>query len=62
MLAVGWPIRYEVGIGSQTASATSHYIAEGERLDISLISDPNLQIAVIQAWSSAATLEISKLY
>ena len=52
-------IRYAVGAGSQTASATSHYIAQGERL---LIAVPaSSQIAVIRADSTDGTLELTEL-
>lgn len=51
--------RYVVGSTAQTASATSHFIAAGERLDIALPDTPN--IAVIRAGSTDAVIEISEL-
>jgi hypothetical protein len=45
--ARGCDIRYVVGVGAQTANAsTSHFIANGERLDIAV--PPNANIAVIR--------------
>jgi hypothetical protein len=51
--ARGCDIRYVVGVGAQTANAsTSHFIANGERLDLAVPSGAN--IAVIR--ESAATV------
>lgn len=45
--ARGCDIRYAVGVGAQTANAsTSHFIANGERLDIAV--PPGANIAVIR--------------
>lgn len=52
-------IRYAIGSTSQTASATSHYLALGERVDVRLPATPN--IAVIRAGASDATLEVTEL-
>lgn len=52
-------IRYSVGSAAQTASATSHFIAAGERLDIDVPTTPN--IAVIRAGATDGTLELSEL-
>ena len=52
-------IRYSIGSVSQTASATSHYLALGERVEVRLPSSPN--IAVIRAGSVDATLELTEL-
>lgn len=52
-------IRYTVGSSSQTASSTSHYIAQNERLDIDVPSTPN--IAVIRADSIDGILEVTEL-
>ncbi len=52
-------IRYSIGVAAQTASATSHYIASGERLDLSIPS--NARIAVIRAGSTSGTLEVTEL-
>ena len=58
ILATGADIRYLIGSSSQTASATSHYIAAGERLDLGLPTTPN--IAVIRAGSINGTLELTE--
>lgn len=53
-------IRYSVGATTQTATSASHYIAQGERLDLNVpAQSPN--IAVIQASGVAGTLEITEL-
>ena len=52
-------IRYMVGTTPQTASATSHFIASGERLDIAL--PPNANIAVIRDGSTDGILCVSEL-
>lgn len=52
-------IRYLVGSTSQTASATSHFLGIGERIDIALPATPN--IGVIRAGSVDGVLEISEL-
>lgn len=57
--ARGADIRYAIGTGAQTASATSHFIAAGERLDIDVAASS--QIAVIRAGSTDGTLELSEL-
>lgn len=57
--ASGANIRYSVGAGAQTASATSHYIAQGERLSIGVPA--GAQIAVIRANATDGTLELSEL-
>ena len=52
--ARGCDIRYAVGVGTQTANAsTSHFIANGERLDIAVPQGAN--IAVIR--EAAATVD-----
>lgn len=58
ILATGGDIRYLIGSSSQTASATSHFIAAGERLDLGVPSTPN--IAVIRAASVNGTLELTE--
>lgn len=51
--ARGCDIRYAIGVGTQTANAsTSHFIANGERLDLAVPFNAN--IAVIR--ESAATV------
>lgn len=57
--AVGADIRYAIGSSSQTASATSHFIANGERLDLAVPATPN--IAVIRNASTDGTLEVTEL-
>jgi hypothetical protein len=52
-------IRYLVGTTSQTASATSHFLANGERVDIRLPETPN--IGVIRAGGTDGTLEVTEL-
>jgi hypothetical protein len=52
-------IRYAIGTGAQTATATSHYIAMGERLDLDVPA--SAQIAVIRAGTTDAVLEVSEL-
>jgi len=59
MRAVGADMRYAVGSSSQTASASSHFIAAGERLDIALPATPN--IAVIRNASTNGVLEVTEL-
>lgn len=59
MRAVGADIRYAIGSASQTASGTSHLIANGERLDVAVPATPN--IAVIRAGSTSGTLELTEL-
>jgi hypothetical protein len=59
MHARGADIRYAVGTGAQTASAASHFIAAGERLDIDVPA--NAQIAAIRAGAIDGTLELSEL-
>lgn len=60
--AKGADIRYVIGTGAQTASATdSHFIEAGERLDLSIPA--NSQIAVIRdsAATTDGTLYLSEL-
>jgi hypothetical protein len=57
--ATGADIRFSIGQGTQTASATSHFIAQDERLDFAVSSTAN--IAVIRAGSSSGVLEVSEL-
>jgi hypothetical protein len=60
MRAVGADIRYAIGVGSQTANAsTSHFIANGERLDLAV--PPGGSIGVIRAGATSGTLELSEL-
>ena len=60
MRAVGADIRYSVGIGTQTANGnTSHFIANGERLDIAVPGNAN--IAIIRDGTVNGTLELTEL-
>lgn len=52
-------IRYAIGSSAQTAAATSHFIAKGERLDLVVPATPN--IAVIRAGATSGTLELTEL-
>jgi hypothetical protein len=52
-------IRYAIGTVAQTASATSHFIGQSERLDIDVAA--NTQIAVIRAGTTDGVLELSEL-
>jgi hypothetical protein len=58
MRALTASARYAIGPAPQVASATSHYIAADERLDIAIRVDDVL--AVIQG-SGAGTIEISEM-
>lgn len=61
MRATGADIRFEIGEGTQTAYATtSHFIAEGERLDFSVHSGAN--IAVIRDGTDDGVLELTELH
>lgn len=57
--AVGADIRYVIGVGTQTASATSHFIANGERLDLAV--PLNAQIGLIRNATTSGTLEVTEL-
>ena len=57
--AVGADIRYAIGSSSQTASASTHFIANGERIDLAVPSTPN--IAVIRNATTDGTLEVTEL-
>lgn len=59
ILARSADIRYAIGSTSQTASATSHFIGIGERLDLVVPATPN--IAVIRDASTSGTLEVTEL-
>ena len=55
----GTHCHYQIGVGTQTASSTTHYIATGERLTLAVPA--NAQIAAIQGTGAATTLYISEL-
>lgn len=60
MRAVGADLRFEIGAGTQTANATtSHFIANGERLDFAV--PPGANIAVIRDATTNGTLEVTEL-
>ena len=59
MRAVGADIRYQVGSGAQTATSSSHFIANGERLDVALPQGGN--IAVLRNGTTDGTLEVTEL-
>ena len=57
--ATGADIRFAIGSGAQTATTSSHFIANGERLDFAV--PPGSNIAVIRAGSTSGTLEVTEL-
>jgi hypothetical protein len=60
MRAAGTNTFYSIGSGTQTATLSGHFIANGERLDIGVPStSPN--IAVICASGSSGVLYVSEL-
>ena len=59
MYARSGAVRYVVGIGSQTATATSHFLDAGSSVDIRVPSGATL--AAIRDGDQNATLEISEL-
>ena len=59
MRAVGADIRFAIGTTAQTATASSHFIANGERLDFSCY--PGSNIAVLRNGTTNGTLEVTEL-
>ena len=59
MRAVGANIRYSIGTTAQTADTNSHFIANGERLDLAVPKGAN--IAVWCESGTNGTLEITEL-
>ena len=59
MRAVGADIRFSIGSGAQTATTSSHFIANGERLDFAL--PPGANIAVLRNGTTSGTLEVTEL-
>jgi hypothetical protein len=57
--ANGGNVRYLIGSAAQTALVTSHFIAQGERMDLAVPATPN--IAVLRGGPSDCTLELSEL-
>lgn len=56
MRAVGGAVAYVVGTGTQSATANSHYLADGERLDIAC--DPGSHIAFTRATGNTANTSV----
>jgi hypothetical protein len=52
-------IRFSIGGVAQTATATSHFIAQNERLDFQVPRNAN--IAIIRAGATDGTLEVTEL-
>ena len=59
MRAVGADIRFSIGTGTQTATTSSHFIANGERLDFAVPGAAN--IAVLRNGTTDGTLEVTEL-
>ena len=59
MRAVGADIRFSIGNGTQTATTSSHFIANGERLDFAVPGAAN--IAVLRNGTTDGTLEVTEL-
>ena len=59
MRAVGADIRFSIGNGTQTATSSSHFIANGERLDFAV--PPGANIAVLRNGTTNGTLEVTEL-
>ena len=50
---------YQIGVGAQTATSSSHYLKTGERVILAVPADAN--IAAIQGTGASTTLYISEL-
>jgi hypothetical protein len=59
MRARGADVRYSVGSAAQTATATGHFIGNGERLDISVPEGAN--IAVLRDGAVDGVLSVTEL-
>lgn len=55
----GTHCHYQIGVGAQTASASTHYLRTGERLTLAVPIGAN--IAAIQGTGSSTTLFITEL-
>ena len=55
----GTHCHFQIGVGAQTATASSHYLRTGERLN--LMVNPGSNIAVIQGTGASTTLHITEL-
>lgn len=54
----GTHCHYQIGVGAQTATSSSHYLKTGERITLAVPADAN--IAAIQGAGSSTTLFISE--
>ena len=62
ILARDADIRFSIGQGTQTASnTTSHFIAEGERLDFSVTNGSEIIVIRDSAATADGTLEVTEL-
>jgi len=59
MRAVGCDVRFAIGVGAQTASSATHFIADGERLDFAVAAGSN--IAVLRNATTSGVLEVTEL-
>ena len=57
--AGGTHCHYQIGVGAQTATSSSHYLKTGERVILAVPTDAN--IAAIQGTGASTTLFISEL-
>lgn len=55
----GTHCHFQIGVGAQTATASSHYLSTGERLFLAVPFDAN--IAAIRGTGSSTTLYITEL-
>lgn len=55
----GTHCHYQIGVGAQTATSSSHYLKTGERVILAVPADAN--IAAIQGTGSSTVLYISEL-
>lgn len=55
----GTHCHYQIGVGAQTATNSSHYLKTGERITLAVPADAN--IAVIQGTGASTTLFITEL-
>ena len=55
----GTHCHYQIGVGAQTASTTTHYLKTGERINLAVPIGAN--IAAIQGAGASATLFITEL-
>jgi hypothetical protein len=59
-LSGGNHCHYQIGVGAQTASTSTHYLHTGERIFLAV--SPNSRIAGIQGGGGATTLHITELF